>query len=638
MRRLILIVMVLLASLSPAGLSRGVQAQARRWIFSLASLGIPEPVVLAGPSSEQTLFIPIPRGLRPIRLLARVRLSPDAIGAVLEVAHHDRTLQWIRLAVPEMRLVIPLEEARVEADRLSLLWRFQAFGLAADCAAPERIRVELDRLEVELEGDLEPPERVADFWPPMLRTLHIQLSESPSPEEATAALRLAALGARMATGGPLTITISPIGAPLPPADDPWARGVRISRGPVSRIALVSPEAGPMPILEIAGPPASLETGVEALARYVGAMQAPVISSFEGVSPQPAREDRVTLAALGYLQIQMSGSGTMEARVFFSQADLGGPVHGVELRLAGRATPIPRGGEAQLQVLLNGGLIYAEPLTGGSFDRWIALPDGLLQRDNTIILRVVYTPPGGECRVGVHPVTVFIDGASYIQFQRGTHLSPGFERFPQGLLPMFTVGLDPLNLETVEAAAQLIAALQRTTRTPLVPRVRSWDEARAAPDPAMLITLDPEKASRLHPPLDPRPFRVLDADGRELFRMEIDQSFAVLEAFSAGGREILLLARRGDRPDLREIGRVLSPQLGWYELRGDVWIWPEGGLPVSMRLRGSGLQVAPLPPSSFMTWHRLRFWVTGIALIGAVVFLIWLYPRVVRSAPPGAPRS
>ncbi|HXF68348.1 MAG TPA: hypothetical protein VNK89_00950 [Thermoflexus sp.] len=612
-------------------------AQSGQWLFPLSPLGVSEPVVLAGPSAEQTVSIPVPKGLRPIRLFARVRSSPGAIGASLQIRHEGRTLQWVRLTTSEMRVVIPLEEAQVVSSRLLLLLRLEASELASDCAAPERIRVELDRLEVEMEGALEPPDQVAEFWPPVLRALHIQLPDPPSPEEAMVALRLAALGARLAAGHLFTLTVSSTAAPPFPVDDPWSRWVRISRDGTPRLALAPSEAGRMPILEIAGPPGSLEASLEALIAYPEAFQAPSIFAVEGAPPRSVLGDLIPLAALGYPQIQMSGSGTMETTIFFSQADLGGPVRGVELRLAGRATPIPPGGQAQLLVLLNGGLVYAEPVAGGSFDRWISMPDGLLRRDNNLVVRVVYTPPGGECRVGVHPITVFIDGASYFQFQKGTHLPAGFERLPQGLLPTFTVGLDPLNPETIEAAAQLIAVLQRTTRTMLIPRVQAWPEAIAASGPLLLVTLDPGKVSALRPPLDPRPFRVIDVDGRELFRMEIDRPFAVMEAFHSGGREILLLTRHGDRPDLRGIERALDPQLGWYGLTGDVWIWPDGEAPVAMRLRGGGLRVVPLAPSSALRWEKIRFWVMGAALIGAVLFLLWIYPRVVRKAPPGSPQ-
>lgn len=630
MRRRVFLAVALVACLW--GNLKEAEAQGRRWTFPLVPLGVSEPIVLSGPSAEYAFSIPIPRGLRPLRLWARVRISPEAMGATLGLHQEDRTLWWGRLEIPEMRMAIPLEGIRVDRARVTLSWSFQAPSPVADCAAPERIRAELDRLEVELEGEPEPPSIVAAFWPPVLRALHIQVPDPLGPEEATAVLRLAALGARLAGGQPLTLTVSPPG-PILPSDDPWTRWVRIERGPSPRMALVPVEGSRTPILEIAGPVGSLEAAVTALSTYGEAMLAPVVSSPTGTLTASS-PSMVTLAALGFPQIQMSGSGMMEARIFFSQADLGGPVRSVRLRLAGRMTPIPSGGQAQLWVLLNGGLAYAEPLAGGPFDRWIDLPDGLLRRDNLLVLRVAYTPPGGECRLGVHPIAVFIDGASYFQFQRGTHLPPGFERLPQGLLPRFIVGLDPLSPETLEAAADLVAALQRTTRTPLVPQVRPWAEALSAPDPVLLVTLDPDRAASLHPPLDPRPFRVVDIDGREVFRMEIDRDFAALEAFTAGGREVLLLTRHGGHPDLRGIAEMLDPRLGWYGLSGDVWIWAEGEPPISLRLRGSGLQVEPLPPSP-AGWARFRIWILVAAFIGVIAFLIWVYPRVVRPAPPRA---
>lgn len=632
--RAVLSFVVLPACLVTALAGRAAQAGAS--VYELSSLGVSEPVVLSGPSAEQAISVPVPRGLRPVGLFARVRSSPGAVGASLRVSHEGRTLQWVRLTEWEMRLLVPLREARVVSGRLLLSFRLEAPEGASDCAAPQRVRVELDHLEVRVEGVPEPPERVAEFWPPVLRALHVQLGDSPSLEEATAALRLAGLAARLAGGRQLDITVSSQPDPPVAADALWSRRVRISRGGAPRLTLVSSGGDGIPMLEIAGPPDSLEVSLEALDSYRETLQAPAVSALRA-APRPPAPDRATLASLGYPQVQMVGSGTMEATIFFAQADLGGPVRGVALRLAGRTTPVPPGGQAQLWVLLNGGLVHAEPVLGGSFDRWISLPDGLLRRDNNLVIRLVYTPPGGECAPGAHPIGIIVDGASYFEFQRGTRLPAGFERLPQGLLPVFTVGLDPVSHETIEAAGQLIAAAQQVSRTRLIPKVLAWPDAVAASGPLLLVTLDPGKVGALRPPLEPRPFRVVDVDGREVLRMETDQRFVVMEAFSSGGREILMVTRLGDRPDLRGLKRALDPQLGWYALSGDVWIWPHGGTPVAMRLRESGLRVVPLGAPPLLRWEKIRFGVIAVAVVGVVIFLLWAYPRLVRTGPP-PPRS
>lgn len=603
------------------------------WSLPLRDLGVEEPVVLAGPLAEWTVTVPVPAGLRPRWLLGRFRAGPGTTGGWLEVWDGRRTLAWIPLRPGEGALSVPLGETQVVAGRLSLTWRLVLSPERAGCAAPLIDRVELEGLSVELEGEPLPPRTVADFWPPDLRALTLVLPEDPTPEEATAALRLAAFGARQAVGHPLTVTVVVGGNALSVPPDPWARWIRLGRGE-ARIALrsVSPEG--FPILEIQAPAGAIEGAVETILAYREALRAPAVVPL-AVSPlESPSGERLPIAALGPSQIQMTGSGPMEARVFFSQGDLGGPVREVRWRLVGRLSPVPEGGAATLLVFLNGGLVHAEPLAGGAFDREIALPEGLLRRDNTLLVRVDYTPPGGDCRPGVHPLTVFIDGASTLRFRRAQGLPPGFERFPQSLLPAFTVGLQPINASTLNAAADLIAALQRLTRTPLRPQVRPWAEALQASGPLLLITEDAEAAAGLRPPLDPRPFRVLDLEGRERLRMDPGRPFAVLEAFTHRGRDVLLLTRYGAAPDLGRIAEAMDPELGWYALNGDVWLWPEGAPPVALRIRDSGLRVVPLPPGPATIWARLWPWLLGLAFLGVLAFLVWAYPRLVRARPPG----
>jgi hypothetical protein len=138
-------------------------------------------------------------------------------------------------------------------------------------------------------------------------------------------------------------------------------------------------------------------------------------------------------------------------------------------------------------------------------------------------------------VGVHPITVFIDGRSSLEFQRGQDLPPGFERFPQSLMPAFGVGLRPLNASTLQAAADLVVLLQQATHRPLRPEVRPWEEAVRTSGGLVLITEEAEGLAGLDLPLDPRPFRLVDVDGREGFRVDPGRAFLVLEAFEDRGR-------------------------------------------------------------------------------------------------------
>jgi hypothetical protein len=603
------------------------------WEISLRELGVSEPLVLSAPSGEQWVTIPVPQGLRPVELTGRLRSTPGLNGGRLEIGDGVRTLTWVPLGLAERTLTVALQGASVTRGRLTLVWRLIPPPRLDICAAGSSERVELEDLRVRLEGSPEPPRTIAGFWPSDLRALEVNLPADPGPEEATAALRLVALGARLAGRHPLTVSIRLGEGSFAGAADPWRRRIEIRRGE-ARLRLRFDAEGLFPALEIQAPPERVVELADGVIRYGEVM------AFPEVIPQriaPAEEGisgPVTLAELGWPQIQMRGSGPMEARLFLSQADLGGPVRGVRLRLVGRATPVPEGGTASLLVFLNGGLVAAEPLPGGAFDRRIAFPDGLWRRDNTVIVRVDYTPPGGECRVGVHPITVFIDGRSSLEFQRGQNLPPGFERFPQSLMPAFGVGLRPLNASTLQAAADLVVLLQQATHRPLRPEVRPWEEAVRTSGGLVLITEEAEGLAGLDLPLDPRPFRLVDVDGREGFRVDPGRAFLVLEAFEDRGRGVLVLTRWGREVDLGRWVEGMDRELGWFGLQGDVWLWPVGGEPVAWRVRGSGWRVEPLPPVGGGVWERLWPWALGVVLVGVLGFLIWAYPRVVRRRPAG----
>ncbi|WP_322800677.1 hypothetical protein [Thermoflexus sp.] len=623
-------------ALNLQGLSRSGEGQPPgTWEIPLRELGQPDPLTMYGPMSERSLSVPIPRGLQARELTGRLRSSLGLTGGRLEVRNGNRTLAWIPLSPGELPLHVGLHEGQIDHERLNLNFRLIPPRDADLCMFPLTERVELEDLRVRLDGTPKPPRTIAAFWPPDLRSLVLLLPPEPTHDEATAALRLAAFGTRKALGHPLTVSIQ-LGGDPPPMDpwDPWARVVRIRRGE-PRAELRFPEEG-FPSLDIQAPSGAALQIVESVLSYGEALPFPEIAPEPGAVPEEQFPRRITLAELGYPQVQMSGSGPVEASFFFSQSDLGGPVRGLRFRLAGRMSPVPEGGQASLLVFLNGGLAYAEPIGGGAFDRWIALPDGLIQRDNTLIVRIDYTPPGGNCRIGTHPVTVFVDGASYLESQAGQRLAPGFERFPQALMPAFAVGLHSLNESTLNAAAQLIMLLQRATRRPLRPEVRPWEEVLSAAMPRIMITEDPEAIKDLRPPLDPRPFRLLDPDGRERFRMDPGRAFIVLEAFEHGGHDLLLLTRWGQAPELHALASAFDPQLGWYGLSGDVWIWSVGESPVEIRVRGAGLRVEPLPPSPAVWWSRLWPWALGAAFLALLAFLIWVYPRVVRTRPPAPP--
>ncbi len=631
------LLVLLLGSLSVSALRPLHAAGETEYTLRLTELGLPPRIRLSGALAEYTFSVPVHPGLQPVALEAQIRVAPGITTGVLSVDQQQATLFTLALPPKAERLVVPLTMSEVQQHRLTLTIRTVLNPGEPLCAAALLRWVELSALRVSFRGVLRPPDTVAEFWPPDLQALQLYVPPTPHPGTINATLDLATFAARLALGHGVTVTVKPLAAsaPLPTVSPaPFQRAVVVREGAGKGVRLVTPREQAWPLLVVSAPPEELAAVVrELVERWHPLLLARTVqlqAATTSVAP-PLR--RWTLADLGYTRLQMQGAGQLETSLSFSQADLGGPIAAATLRLAGTYSPVPSGGTATLAVLLNNGLVHALPLgQAGRFDFLTTLPAGLLRRDNTLTVRVLYTPPGGDCRVGVHDLIVRLDPASYLEVKRGQKLPPGFERFPQALLPTFEVSFDKLTPTTLQSAVQLVTALQRLTHTPLHPRVVPWEQALRDRQPLLAVALDPARAEALNPPLEPKPFRLLDSEGNELLRLGIETRFVILEAFTAGGRDVLLLTHRDLPEGLVTLTQELQKGDGWYALNGDVWLLPATGLPVAMRLRGSGLRIEPLPPSPLTWWQRIRPFVYAAAFAAVVVFLFWAYPRLVRERP------
>ncbi len=605
--------------------------------LTLEELGYPAALQLSGNLAEAVITLPVPRGWQPRVLEGEVAISPFLERGLLFVEQQDRLLASLPLPPETPRLQVNLTQARVQQGLLVLRLRTVLDPDNPDCAAPLTRWVTLKNLRVRFSGRARPPETLAEFWPPDLRTLVLQVPGRLSPGLSTAALRLVTHAALQTRGHPLQVRILPLGEPLAQAPGPFTRVVRLKTGLEAQLALepLSPNDA-WPALLIQGP----EVQIPALVDQVLAQWQPLLPmarvTVEGLTlPQRAQRLTLTLASLNYQELRMQGAGILESRIVFRQADFGQPIAAVAVRLRGYTTPLPAGGTATLTLLFNGGLVYAQPLDqGGPLDLRVNLPEALLRRDNTLTLRVLYTPPGGQCRVGVHDIIVDINPeASYLQATPGASLDPGFGRFPQSLLPTFQVSLEDPSLTSLEQAARLLAALQRLSpNQPLRPHVVPWQEGLQSQRPLLALAASAQGVRDLQPPLEPVPFRLVDYQGQELLRLEPDQGFAVLQAFEHRGRDVLLLAYWQNPALVDRLLAYLDTPEGWYQLSGDVWLLAEQAEPVSFRLRESGVQAIPLEDRGWTLPPSWRPWLAlGLVLL-LLGLLAWSYPRLVRHRP------
>lgn len=603
--------------------------------LSLVDFGYPSTLQLTGNLAETVLTLPVPLGWQPQALEGELEVSPFLERGLLFVEQQDRLLATVSLPAERERLRIDLQQAEVRQGLLVLRLRTVLDPDDPECAAPLTRWVTLKALRVRFSGQARPPRTLAEFWPPDLQLLVLQVPAKLSPPLSTAALRLVAHATLQARGHPLRVRLLPLGEPVSAPLGPFVRVVRLKTGIPAQLYLepVTPHSL-WPALVLQAPEGEMPALVDrVVAQWMTAFPLAQITIEQAWQPTPSPVLSLPLTELSYQQLRMQGAGVLESRIVFRQADFGTPISQVALTLQGYTTPLPPGGAATFTLLFNGGLVYAQPLDGGDLNVRVELPSSLLRRENTLSLRVLYTPPGGQCRVGVHDIIVDVNPrTSRLEAVVGQFLPPGFTRFPQALMPEFRVALDPMSLASLQRAARILMALQRLSPyRALQPRVLPWQEALEEGAPLVAVTT-PERAVALRPPVEPVPFRLVDYQGQELLRVRPDSPFALLQAFEHRGRDVLLLTYWQQPETMDTLLAALETLDGWYRLTGDVWLLADLETPVAFRVQDSGLQVQTLEETG---WRIPRAWKPWLALAALLLLgglLAWSYPRLVRQPP------
>ncbi|HVU12066.1 MAG TPA: cellulose biosynthesis cyclic di-GMP-binding regulatory protein BcsB [Phototrophicaceae bacterium] len=609
------------------------------WQLPLTALGFSAQMQLSGQIAQRDLFIPVPAGLRAVSLSARTQFSADVQSGYLEVRSGDRLLTTINLPTSDNTVTIPLAGAQVRGGVIPLTLTARLRSQDDVCStALIGAWLDLNNGQINYHGSASPT-TVADFLPPLLTHLTILVPPDVNASEAAAALQLtAALTARY-QGQKMAIHLAALAArgapPTSVSSSPFERTIVINSGDPASISLQS--NGIVPVLLISGSGDDLSKQVGLFLGSDALALAPSVQVQTLVVPTPApATNLVTFAALGFTNLQVSGIGRLELPFTVSQADLGEPINSLSFRIAGTYTPMQSDDRGTLSLLVNGTLIDAAALdSSGRFDRTVSVPGDVLSRDNTLTIRFDYVPAQAACRVGLQPFTGQIDGGSYVQFGGGQSLPTGFDRFPQSFVNSFQTAFEKLDPAALASAVNIVAALQRATKTTLQPTVVNWSDALTAKSPVLLISATSAAVTVLNPPLTSQPIRVVSASGTELLRIDANATFAALEGFAQNGRDLLLT--QGDESAVNTLTQsLLTDDLGWFGLQGDTWVQVQNAAPVSMTLQGQKLTAQPLTVAP-QPWYVQALPIVGfvILLIIVLALLALAYPRVVRKTPAGA---
>lgn len=596
--------------------------------LSFRDLGYRSGLTLTGTADEVTLTIPVNAGLRPSELRLAVLPTPGMPLSTVTLRQRDRILAMRQVTDSTSTITMPLADAEVQDGHAIVTLGLNVPGRDACQAQLFYHVVFTPESRVVLHGVPAFSGAVNGFFQPWLSRVTFYVADAPSLDAAQAVLDASAFVARQYRGMGTIFEVKPLpagGASLP-EPGPYERALVWS--PTGITSIVRPTGGRGTVLAIAARRDARQlftlAGGEGLVAAGGLRTATVDLTHNLFDLNGSNR---TLADLGFASRTIQGNSLVTASYPIAMADFGTGAAPSALRLIVTHSVLPPDGNGSLRVHLNGSLIYSRALDRNTIDVVVPIPAHLLRRDNVFEVRFQVVLGEGGCIAGGPLFTATIDDASAFVTDQEAALPPGFARFPSSYLPAFSVLLEPRDRFRVELASEVIGAMQQTTRMPLAPALVRDRAAAVGP---LLAVGTTSLAQALDAPLQTDGVRLKDRTGKVWDEFTPDSSYGAMQAWHAGGRDVLLLDHTGkDGAPLAALVRETLDPYGWFGVRGDLAIRGVNGPVRTLTLTNAGWRLEATPGGAPTLLSRYRSAIFIAATLILLVLLIWLYPRVVR---------
>jgi len=616
--------------------------------LALSDIGAGPVMTFWGQEGVVPLSVPVPRGLTPAALNATVQLPVNLRSGMITVTQGDKIIAKVNLPnTDDAPLVIPLAGAEVVDNTATVLLRAylqQTDNNTFFCEHTSPLR--LLNGTVSFTGLERPPTTVGHFLPPLLRKLTIFLPQAPSAAETNAAIRLAAGAAEHYGTQTPEISVVPLteGQTAPPTRSrPLERQVVIKEGPDNGLSLQGTAhryllmSGPLSRTDEADT-AVLFTELSQLAMASKAVVEP--SKFNPQLPG----DTTTLRDLG-LPVLNSSSLQPRLSIGLDQTHFGRSFHSVRVHLQGSYSPTPSSTVGQIVAAVGSETIdHWATDNQGAIDRWIDIPDRLLQRYTSLNLELDVPGNVGPCGdfstvgSGNNLLTMTINGDSTVQTTPAAPPVPdGLRSMPQALMPMIQVGIEPRSLADTVRAVNLMVGLQRISSIPLDTTVTTVQKALDSPNSAIVISADGWNHPDIVLPVaagasGPITLNAFQADGKPV-ALTVDPAlkFASLQTVFNRGRSLLIATSNGAPGQLDALLESLSrDEKKWPGLGGVALLSVPGQDPVAIDQMKMGGPAAKPQGQSGLGW---LWWLGGgwiaAAVIGAGVILLRRRRRSIR---------
>lgn len=578
---------VLVVGLAPPAHSQpaDIEAPPALLTLSLAELGSDTTVWFYGDTSSASLSFPVPKGLRPATLNATLDLPFAVASGNLTVLQDDRLISTIALPPADLDpVILPLDTVEVIDDSVTVTLKLSALAADRFCLDQEN-PVGLINGSLTYTGAESAPTTVADFLPPILRTLTIGIPREPTQAESDAAVQLAAALQARYRGQDPRVLLLPLAADettiAGPAEQ-FERRIVVKEGEQEGVSL---QFGDVPQLLISGGPDDL-TNQTRLLTDVSLNLAVSTSVVAGdMRPAgPAVGDSTTLAQLDAVNLSNFGVAP-QVGLPLDQTRFGHSTEGFRVHVTGSHTPVPADVGARLTASVNGEVIDSWG-TGpdSAIDHWVDIPDRLVTRYTNLVVGMDTSGNTGRCGE-FRPITLTIDGSSVVESSPAVPPVPaGFGSLPQALMPRMQVGLTPQNFADIERAMQIVVGLQRLSVVPLLTEVTPIQQALDSDEPAIVISPDGWDNESVPLPVSSQD-RVVTLvgfgadDEQTTLTLDPGMKFGSLQTVFDGQRSLLIATSNGAPAQLDELLRWLnSDPRGLAKLRGNVVVAIEGSEP------------------------------------------------------------
>ncbi len=602
-------------------------------VLSLTDLGSSSPLAFYGDQGTAELTFPVPRGLTPVAFDATVEIPVNVRSGAVTVMQKERTIARVALPAKDAEAItIPLPGVAVTDNAATVTIRTYLVPEPGYCLDPTN-PLRMTNGSVAFRGAESAPRSVADFLPPVLRKLTIAIPPTPSRAESDAAVRLAASVIARYGQQPTAVVVSRLGGRLPAAA-PFERQIVIEQGPDIGLAL-RPVTDAVPYLRISGPEGELTNQTRLLASDISRValsSAAVVGPLDSAPQLPA--DVTTLRDLGQPVVSAVALAPQVA-IGVDQTRLGRPVRAVRVRLIGSYTPPPDSVSARLVAIVGGETIDTWPVEDrGMIDRWISVPDRLLQRYTTLGVSLNLAGNTGRCGE-FQPLTLTIDGDSVVESKAAVPpVPPGLQSLPQALMPRTLIGIGPDAFDDTSRAVTIAVAMQRLSVLPIDTSVTGVEDALRARGPAIIIDPDGWDHPEVRLPVSADGGRitldgVIDQGRSTTLTLDPELRYGTVQAFFDGRRSLLVATSNAAPEQLDALLRWMSVDpRRWSRVDGAAVIAAAGQEPVVIGPQPGVASTAAVGSAGAAGW------VAGFLVLGAAVGYALIVLGARRSPPGG----